>query len=44
MLKQQEKKDELSLRLAERMGGTKEEEETTWEEICNMIKPVRKIY
>ena len=37
MLKQQEKKDELSLRLAERMGGTKEEEETTWEEICNMI-------
>ena len=37
MLKQQEKKDELSLRLAERMGRTKEEEETTWEEICNMI-------
>ena len=37
MLKQQEKKDELSLRLAEHMGGTKEEEETTWEEICNMI-------
>ena len=37
MLKQQEKKYELSLRLAERMGRTKEEEETTWEEICNMI-------
>ena len=37
MLKKQEKKDELSLRLAERMGRTKEEEETTWEEICNMI-------
>ena len=37
MLKQQEKKGELSLRLAERMGRTKEEEETTWEEMCNMI-------
>ena len=37
MLKQQEKKDELSLRLAERMGRTKEEDETTWEEICHMI-------
>ena len=36
MLKQQqEKKDELSLRLAEPMGRIKEEEETTWEEICH---------
>ena len=37
MVKQQEKKDELSLRLAEHMGRRKEEEETTWEEICHMI-------
>ena len=37
MLKQQEKKDELSLRLAEHMGRRKEEEETTWEDICHMI-------
>ena len=39
MLKQQEKKDELSLRLAEHMGRRKEEEETTWEDICHMINP-----
>ena len=38
MLKQQDKKDELSLRLPERMGRTQEEEETTWEEIWHMIK------
>ena len=39
MLKQQEKKDELSLRLAEHniMGRRKEEEETTWEDICHII-------
>ena len=37
MLKQQEKKDELSLRLAERMGRRKEEEETTSEVMCHMI-------
>ena len=37
MLTQQEKKDELSLRLAEHMGRRKEEEETTWEDICHMI-------
>ena len=37
MLKHQEKKDELSLRLAEHMGRRKEEEETTWDEICHMI-------
>ena len=37
MLKQQEKKDEPSLRLAECTGRTKEEEETTWEEMCHMI-------
>ena len=37
MLKQQEKKDELSLRLAEHMGRRKEEDETTWEDICHMI-------
>ena len=37
MLKQKDKKDELSLRLSERMGRTKEEEETTWEDICHMI-------
>ena len=38
MLKQQEKKCELSLRLAEHnMGRRKYEEETTWEYICHMI-------
>ena len=37
MLKQQEKKDELSLRLAEHEGRRKEEEETTWEEISQLI-------
>ena len=37
MLKQQEKKDELALRLAEHMGKRKEKEETTWEDICHMI-------
>ena len=37
MLKQQEKKDELSLRLAEPIGRTKVEEETTWEEMCHII-------
>ena len=37
MLKQQEKKDELALRLAEHMGRRKEKEETTWEDICHMI-------
>ena len=37
MLKQQEKKDELSLRLAEHMGRRKEEVETTWKDICHMI-------
>ena len=35
MLKQQEKKDKLTTRLAEHMGRRKEEEETTWEEICH---------
>ena len=37
MLKQQEKKDELALRLAEHMGKRKEKEETTWEDICHLI-------
>ena len=37
MLKQQEKKDELSLRLAQHIGRRKEEEESTWDEICHMI-------
>ena len=37
MLKQQEKTDELALRLAEHMGRRKEKEETTWEDICYMI-------
>ena len=37
LLKQQEKKDELSLRLEEHIGRKKEEEETTWKEICHMI-------
>ena len=37
MLKQQVKKDELSLRLAEHIGRRKEEEESTWDEICHMI-------
>ena len=37
MLKQQEKTDGLSLKLAEHMGRRKEEEETTWAEICHMI-------
>ena len=37
MLKQQEKKDKLALRLAEHMGKRKEKEETTWEDICHMI-------
>ena len=37
MLKQQEKKDELALRLAEHMGRRTEKEETTWEDICHMI-------
>ena len=37
MIKQLETKDELSLRLAEHMGRRKEEEETTWKDICHMI-------
>ena len=37
MLKQQEKKDELALRITEHMGRRKEKEETTWEDICHMI-------
>ena len=37
ILKQQEKKDELALRLAEHMRRRKEKEETTWEDICHMI-------
>ena len=43
MLKQQEKKYELSLRQAEHMARRKEEEETTWEEICHMINTNAKI-
>ena len=39
-----EKKDELSLRLAEHMGRRKHEEETTWEDICHMINNNAKDY
>ena len=42
MLKQHEKKDELSLRLTELMGRRKEEEETIWEQLCNMINTYTK--
>ena len=43
-VKQQEKKDELPLRLAEHNGRIKEEQEPTWEEICHMINTKAKDY